>query len=207
MEQQIDRLRQFAWSSYWGYAGLNKQASFVDYGPLTGLVGEGKPDKAKAYREFVESGIARSDKELQAVMRISSKAIGEESFCQRVEEEFQQQLKRVADPGSVAMRRVEAVIDPERILEALAQRYGIAKDEMQQRRRGSEARSLAMQLLCEWGGLSQREVARRMGLKDGSAVSYALAHLRAKASRTPSLRKTMAQIGKQLGISFSYFKT
>jgi hypothetical protein len=48
---------------------------------LAAWLGERKKDRARAYREFVESGIARDDKELTEVMGHSTKAIGERTFC------------------------------------------------------------------------------------------------------------------------------
>ncbi len=54
----MTRLRGYRWSSYRGYTGLGAEEAFIDYGPLTSLVAEGRRNKRQAYREFVESGLA-----------------------------------------------------------------------------------------------------------------------------------------------------
>jgi REP element-mobilizing transposase RayT len=54
--ERVKALRTYRWSSYRGYAGLEKRWPFLDYEPiLTQIAGTGKKRAAK-YRAYVESG-------------------------------------------------------------------------------------------------------------------------------------------------------
>jgi putative transposase len=107
LAERVTCLRAYRWSSYRGYTGLGGAEAFINYGPLTSLVAEGRKNKRQAYREFVESGLAGKDEELRAVLNLSSKAIGEESFCREMEVWHQERVAAQPDPSSVAGRRVE----------------------------------------------------------------------------------------------------
>ena len=185
IKQKIGLLRQYGWSSYGGYAGLKEKEDFVDYGPLAGWLGEGKKDHARAYREFVESGIARSDKELAEVMGHSTKAIGERTFCQWVEEEQQQKLGQFLAPEEIRMRRTEVGIDSSVIVKAVSQVCGVEAEELRRLHSRHPGRRLAMKLLVEMGGLSEREVARQLGLASSAAVSRHLKYLANEVQSDP----------------------
>ena len=77
LDERRKRLWGYPWSSYRSYAGLTrKKAKMVDHDPLGELVGQGSRRKDVAYRRYVEAGLAKDDKELQEVLKQSSKAIG-----------------------------------------------------------------------------------------------------------------------------------
>ena len=56
------------------------------------------------------------------------------------------------------------------------------------RRRNSDARSILMKLLVEYTGMTQRAVATRQGLTDGSGVSRAIARLNRKLAQDKRLK-------------------
>jgi putative transposase len=188
LEEKVKYLRRYAWSSYRGYASLEKHEAFVDYGPLGHLIGEGKSSEMSRYRRFVESGIARTDEELAEAMSLSSKAIGGQEFCREVEEQHEEQLQRVSDPTQVSMRRVEVGEDPERILEAVARVFEVDKVELFSLRSRTPARLLAMKLLVELAGWTGREVAKRFGVHDASAISHCLKSWQQQREKTRQLR-------------------
>jgi putative transposase len=197
-EEKVKYLREYAWSSYRGYAGLEKREVFVNYDPLRSLIGRGKTNEEREYRQFVESGMARNDRELEEAMGLSSKAIGGQEFCQGVEEQHQERLQGVGAPTQVAMRRVEVGEDPESVLEAVAHGFQLEKDELLTERHRSPARSLAMQLLVELAGWKGQEVARRFGLNDSSAVSHYLKSWQRLRERSRILEGLEKTIRKQL---------
>ena len=97
----------------------------------------------------------------------SSKAIGLEGFCRWAEELYQGLKEKQGQPLDVAMRRMETPVPAERILEAVSERYGIEIEDLRKRRSVSDARQVAMKLLKEEGGLTQREVAVMVGTRGG----------------------------------------
>ena len=57
------------------------------------------------------------------------------------------------------------------------------------RRQKSDARSMLMKLLVVYAGMTQRAVATRLGLTDGSGVSRAIAQLNSNLVRNKPLRR------------------
>jgi len=198
LAEKIELLRQYRWSSYQGYAGLGEQEEFVDYEPLGAWLGEGKKDRKAAYRAFIESGMARTDEELAEMMRQSTKAIGGEAFCRWVEEEQQGRLAQYRAPEEIRMRRREVGINPELILQTVRQVCGMKEGELEQRHSRHRGRRLAMKLLVEMGGLSGREVARRMGLASTAAVSRQLQALEAELARNSALGRLLDKASQQI---------
>ena len=196
--RRIDLLRQYRWSSYGGYAGLRGKDAFVDYEPLAAWLGEGKKDGVRAYREFVEGGIAQTDEELAELLQRSSKAIGGESFCLWVEEEQQRSLSQFQAPEEIRMRRREVGIDPESILLAVSQVCGVELPDLLRLNSRQPGRRLAIKLLVEMGGLSGREVARQMGLASSAAVSRHLRALEAELPKNGTLTRLFNKVMHQL---------
>jgi hypothetical protein len=57
--ERRERLREYRWSSYRGYAGLEKRKSFLDSEPIQGVFQTytGRCWKALEYRRWVEEGL------------------------------------------------------------------------------------------------------------------------------------------------------
>jgi len=142
--------------------------------------------------------LAEDDEELKEAMGRSSKAIGLEGFCRWAEELYQGLKEKQGQPLDVAMRRMETPVPAERILEAVSERYGIEIEDLRKRRSVSDARQVAMKLLKEEGGLTQREVAVRLGLEDGSGVSRRLADLSDRLKKERKLRRTYESLRAQI---------
>jgi putative transposase len=207
LAQKIDLLRQYRWSSYGGYAGLREKELFVEYGPLSAWLGEGKKDLKQAYLEFIERGIAKTDEELSQVMAQSTKAIGGQAFCGWVEQEQERRLEEFQAPEEIRMRRTEAGVDPEIILKVVGQVSGIEEEELQQLNSRHKGRRLAMKLLVDMGGLSGREVARRMGLASTAAVTRHLQALDAELQSNPALARLFEKTNRQIKAAQQQRKT
>ncbi len=190
VEERIERLRAYRWSSYRAYAGLEPGQEWMDYEPLRALVAVNEPDPMEAYARFVEAVIDAHDPVLEKGMGWSSKAIGEREFCRHVELELKSQTAALRSPQDVAMRRMEAGIPPEVVEQVVADVCGLSMDEMRGRRHKSDARAMLMKLLVQYSGLTQRAVSHRLGLTDGSGVSRSIAafnHALAQNSRLQRL--------------------
>ncbi len=195
IEERLDRLRNYRWSSYPEYAGSRKPLEWMDYGPLNELVGRGRRGKkAVAYRHYVEGGLAKTDEDLREVLKRSRKAIGTPEFCRWAEGSYRTLVEKGGKAVDAAMRRVEVPHTPEKVLKVVSAAFGVSSDLLRRKRRKDDARRMAMKLLKEWSGLTQREVAETLGLRDGSGVSRHLADLNEQIRNSRSLRKTYEQV-------------
>ena len=201
-EQSFEEKRRFLhayrWSSYRSYVGIVRRESWVDYGPLMELVAAGSRDREQEYQQFVEAGLAQSDAELQTVMSRSSKAIGSEEFCRRAEESYRELAGSQGQVLDVAMRRRENPFPLETVISAICSHFQVTPEFLRLRRGTHVARLLAMKLLKEEAGLTQREIAVWLGLKDGSGVSRHLAVLNHMLESDEQLARTYRSIRKAI---------
>ncbi len=199
LDERRKLLRGYLWSSYRSYAGLSKKKDkMVDHDPLSELVSRGRGRREVAYRRYVETGLAQDDKELREALKHSSKVIGTSSFCRWVERQYQRLAEKQGQVLDVAMRRMELAASPDDVLKAVGDEFGVERSELMKRRSTSDARLLAMRLLKEEAGLTQREVAVRLGLRDGSTISRKLSQLSDRLLKDRKLQRKYVRLQKKI---------
>ena len=171
MEERKSCLRQYPWSTYQSYIGEQKPFDYVDYGPVLSEMGGKKRARRKAYRKFVESGLAGDDKEFMAILKESPGSIGGEPFRAWVGELYQELLEKHARPEDVSFRRTHEVMLPDEVIEVLSEVLKVKEEEFCRRRRNSPLRAIAARYLMKYAGQSQREAADYLKAGSGSAVS------------------------------------
>lgn len=191
-------LRSFSWSSYPGYAGLAKPLAFVDEGPVLSQTAEAAGNPRRAYRRFVEAGLAQTDEEFLEVLRTSTWGIGDEEFQARMRDAHVDRRDRARRVEDVAFRRQVGSVGAEAILATVAAAFGHRPEQLRQRCHGSAARAVAAQMLVRFAGMSQRDVATWLRVGTGAAVSAALKRLRAAQAGDRSLLDRVADIARQL---------
>ena len=138
------------------------------------------------------------DPVLEKAMGWSSKAIGERAFCRQVELDLKAQVGQLGAPQDAAMRRMEAGTPPEVVEAAVCSVFRVALADLVGRRKKSDARSMLMKLLVHCSGMTQREVAQRLGLIDGSGVSRAIAELSRNLLRDRKLDRLYHRLEKRI---------
>ncbi|MBN1506203.1 MAG: transposase [Sedimentisphaerales bacterium] len=201
LAEKVKLLRGYEWSSYGGYAGLRAKEGWVDYGPLRELVGRGRSRKAKAYREYVEAGLAEDDEELAEAMSLSSKAIGGKVFCAWVKQRYRDLAGAQGSEVDVALRREEVPPDPAEVVGWVCERFEVKKEELLKARGNSAARDVAMKALHELSGLTKREVGRMLGHADGATVGKRLKVLSDEMGRRKGLRKSWNELQNSIHIA------
>lgn len=198
IEDRIRYLRNYEWSSYPTYVEPRPTFSFVDSAPLLGTRGRSRREKQKQYREFVESGLAEEDKEIKAALTESPRSIGGEAFRITIDDMYRSVLESRRRPEDVAFRRVTEPLDPEVVLEALADEFGVPVEAFRQRRRNSPLRAVAAQALIRFSGQTQREIADRLGMTTGGAVSAQLRRLPDLLEDDRGLRRRVRRVERKL---------
>ncbi len=116
------------------------------------------------YREFMESGMAEDDKEMLGIMEGSPLCGEGEGFKQFIGGLHQKLIAERHCPEDVSFRRRTDALEPERILEVMSEELDEKVGNFRERRRNSPLRSVAAQFLQRYGGQTQREVARHLGM-------------------------------------------
>ena len=102
VEERQNELRQYLWSTYRSYAGVESEWAYVDYAPLRALVEEElKSDDAL----YVETGLASDDGELAALYRRARLSLGSGKFTEQVRQGHREVVGKSARPEDAALRR------------------------------------------------------------------------------------------------------
>lgn len=168
---RMKRLRAYRWSTYRGYAGLERAWRWIDYGPLRATIGSGR-GLAAEYRRYVEAGLAEGDEEFRKIYRGARLAVGSEAFRKEMERRHTTLGRERSRREDVSFRRTLDRRNPNRVLDAVCRVFGVSRDELRKRRRKAMHRAAACWCLHTEGGLTQREVANWMALGSGAAVGY-----------------------------------
>ena len=198
LEELVAKLRDYPWSTYQSYTGIRPGNKFVDYEPMLSLMDGRKSEKAESYRRFVESGIAADDEEFLGDLVRSSRSIGSEEYREWVDDCYKELVERREQKEDVSFRRVVRKVPVDMILEAVAKVAGCGNEHLTTRRRDSRWRGVASLLLCKYGGMTQREAAKILGLKCGSAVSVQVRKLREEVAGDGEMSMAFARLDRKL---------
>jgi hypothetical protein len=181
--ERRERLRKYAWSSYRGYAGLGRAPVGVSEEMVLGEMGGARRERPLRYRRFVEEGLVREiNNPLEAVQWQA--VLGSESFVRRIQDRINGMQ---AGRGEVtALRQGRRRSRPEEVLAAAARYYGVKLGKDDEESLTGEARNVAMWLLWEKCGLSQREVGQLCGGVNAAAVAQRLRRLKPESRRIAS---------------------
>ena len=191
VSERVALLRQYRWSRSRSYIGRDRPLEFVDPAPIWAAVSAEPTRRGPTYRRFVEAGIEKIDSTFLEAQNASGLCLGSESFRDRMRTWYRQRLEAAPRREDVAFRRAGTVLAVEEILAVVCRQLGVQREALRRRRRDSFDRALASRMLCEHGGLTQRQVAEILGIGSGACVSQ---HLRKLARTLESNRTLQGQV-------------
>jgi len=198
VRERITMLRQYPWSSYRSYIGYERWVGFVDYGPILAAVSPGGSRQAQAYRRFVEAGVECIDATFLEVKYASPLCMGSDEFRDTVWARYRRLLEGSARREDVAFRRAGTVLPAEEILTVVCGRLAIDREALLHRRRNSFDRVIVSRMLCDHGGLTQRQVAEVLGISTGAPISQQLRKLACTVESNRVLRRQVTAIADDL---------
>jgi len=198
VRERVAFLRRYPWNSYRGYIGEDSRLAFVEYEPILATVEPRGSRSAGAYRRFVEAGVSDIDAAFLEDARASRLCIGSADLRARVRALYETLLDGKARTEDVAFRRMGKRLSVERILLSVCEGLGVERGALLRRRRDSLDRAVASRMLCDYGGLTQRQVAEILRLHSGAAVSAQLRKLTERLENGRPLRKQVAAIAAEL---------
>lgn len=192
-------LREYRWSSYRSYIGLEPVWEGLECEPLLALVAGGRTRDARAvYQAYVEAGLAQNDEEFASLYRAARLSLGSSEHAQAVRERHEEARRRIKRQEDVAFRRTAGWRAPEDVLKVVAQVLRTTVEELRHRRRHSSLRSAAAWALCRYAGLTQRAAADALGIGTGAAVSRQMRRWQASLESDASVRRVAEEIARQL---------
>ena len=199
IEDRIEFLRDYPWSSYPGYIRKKRSVPFVEYAPMLSEMGGGAARGQRSrYRRFVESGLAANDEEFEQALKASPRSIGSDEFRERIDTLYEKLVGSYRRAEDASFRRTVEPVAAESVLSVVAEALGVEPDEFRCRRRNSMLRAVAARCLCRYSGLTQRDAAAALAIGSGAAVGYQLHKLAAQLPQDRALRRRLNQIEERL---------
>lgn len=191
-------LEVYRWSSYFSYIKKNGGLSFVNVRWLELMGGKTLQVNRKLYRAYVTSMILQSDAQLQEALNASRYVVGDESCVKTIEQELN--AKREGDK-----READIVWPEERYVslslidKIVSTTYEINQENLKAHGNvAGEAKKMALELACLYGGLSQRSVGAYYGGVTCAAVSSQRKTLHARMARDELLHRRFQQLVAKL---------
>ncbi|MBV8177092.1 MAG: transposase [Verrucomicrobia bacterium] len=188
--ERRERLRDYRWSSYRSYAGLEKMKSFLDSEAVEEVFESfsGGRWKAWKYRRWVEEALVTGIEDpFQAVK--GQQVLGEEKFYRKLRDHWNQRVDRPKNYGQ--KRNWSASLGAEEILKRVSRHFKSNAERLKERaRRGGLARRCAITLCWDYAGLSHSEIATLFRLPSSNSVAQTIRRTKATDARTLALLKT-----------------
>jgi len=198
LDEKIQYLRNYPWSSYPGYIERRKALDFIDYEPMYDQIAGAYKGKARRYREFVESRLLDTDDAFVEILKESPRSIGSDAFHSWVNERYQQLAEAYHSSEDISFRHVIEPLPPEVIINVLAENFGVECDEFYKRSRDSFLRAVAAHCLCRYAGVTQREAATILHIGTGAAISHQRSKLAIALAKNRRLRRLLNQVEDRL---------
>ena len=183
------RLRAYRWSSYQGYAGLEKMESFLDSEAIQEAFESfsGRPWKGWKYRRWVEEAlIGEIDNPFEAVKW--QQVLGGEGFVRKLKDYWNQGGERPKNYGQ--KKNWSASLGAEEILEGVSQHFESNAEALKEPgKRNHLARRMAITLCWDYAGLSHSEIAALFRMPSSNSVAQAIRRTKTKDARTLGILK------------------
>lgn len=154
--------------------------------------------RRRRYREFVESGLAKDDRELMVTLKESPRSIGSDAFRAWVDDLHNGLAEKRNRPEDISFRRTTEPLAPAAVLTLVADELQVGVDEFRRCRRGSPLRAVAARCLIRYAAQSQRDVAAMLGVSSGAAVSKQLAKYSDAFNKERRLRTALCAIAGKI---------
>ena len=187
--------RDWAWSSYPGYASRSQRLDWMAYDVVySAWQGEmGGRSAAAAYRGFVEQGLVEPP-ESPFRHAADGRLLGSQPFVDAMRE----RMKRPHYEDDVPAARRLSNVATDTVLAAVAEHYGVSRATFQERGRGDASRDVAAWLARRWTTATLRELAESFGLSHPGSVSNLLRRVDRTVAESTALRRAIDAIQQRL---------
>lgn len=198
VRERVQILRNYPWSSYRSYIGKGKSLEFLNYGPILEMMGRPRKRQSAVYRRFVESGISDIDAAFIETKKRSRLCIGSDECHKRMDAYYQKMIESFDKKEDVSFRRASKVNSVEEVLSVVCEVLQVEPEALTRRSKDSIIRPVAAKVLCQYGGLTQRQAAEIVGVRSGVAVCLQIRKVDELMKKDRCLRRHLAEIEELL---------
>ena len=192
--QLIDRIDDYAWSSYGAYVGKETGPDWLCQDQVLGMVGGN--DARKRYEAYVEKGV---DEVCAAFYgkKNQSPIFGDELFREQLRSYLSADSDYTEVPGKRYLNKVPSI---ETIKDVCARHYGVNPEILVQdgRRGPGEIRTIAVGLCRLIGGHSLKEIGTAFGGMSYMGVSSAVSRVKKRREKDNDFNRGVSEIEQKL---------
>ncbi len=171
LKERIHRLRKYPWSSYREYAGLGRSRGWLATGPVLAMLGgSSKCGRNNAYARYVEAGLTKTDEEFVCLMGERGIAVGSSTFIESVKNQHSRKAAESLKREDVSFRQIRTWKEAKEVETAVQEVVGDRWEQIGARATGWILRGFMSWALRKYAGLTQRDIAPRVGVATGAAV-------------------------------------
>jgi hypothetical protein len=197
LEEKKKYLRNYRWSSYWGYLTPGGRRGYLRVEEVLAYFGGDTARGRRKYEDFVMGGIGE---EMTSPLERGKGhgIVGVREFIQRIREQY---IRSGAESRELpAVRKILSQVEPERIFRLVGEVFKVSREELLRKGYRGVARGVLMELLYRFGGMNQREIGELMGI-DYSAVSVMRKRLFALEGKDRYLTEEIERVKERMGPS------
>ena len=198
VRERVEILRNYTWSSYRSYIGLDERLDYIDYNPVLTMMGSSSKKHNSQYRRFVEGGIKDIDAAFIEAKQNARFGIGTSDFQERIQARYESLVQDYDKKEDVSFRQTNDGVSTKEVLEVVLKALQVQPNAIQRRGMNSMVRPVVAYSLCQYAGLTQRQVAEAMGLRSGAAVSIQIKKVHKQLDSDEDLNATLVKIKSKL---------
>lgn len=189
IQERLALLRQYRWSSYRAYVGLEAKPKWLECQAVLELGGGRKRERVRAYRKYVEQAVREGLESSPWEALREQVVLGGEGFLARLREQVQGNEREQGAVRRLGARRLplEEVI---RQVEAVKKEQWAAFRD----RHGDSGRDLVLYLGRRVCGLKLKELAVVAGMRDYSAVALAVKRYERRLEQKGEEKKQLRRV-------------
>ncbi|MCD6453728.1 MAG: transposase [Candidatus Aminicenantes bacterium] len=188
----VDELKNFKWTSYRVYLGLEPPAPFMDIEKVMGYLSSKKKNKHREYELFVKNQWEKYKEKNERLFEQGT-VVGDESFLERT----LKKIKTLKKDREIPESKKLSLIDLEKVEKAIVEELKIEREELYAKRKGNVWRKLFIFLLKEFTPLKLREIGKRMGM-DYTAVSQSAKRFQKELKKDKGLQEVVERVRRRL---------
>lgn len=195
VRQRIKYLRDYRWSSYRSFIGLEKAPPWLETRQVLAWGGpSGKKSQRQCYREYVEGAARQGLMESPWEQLISGLALGSREWLEQVKASWDGGRREQPQSKGLELRP-----SLERVIKAVEEIKQEAWESFRDRH-GDWGRDMVLYLARGQGGVSLSELGAAAGGTDYAAISVAIKRFGGKLERDKDLAREMKKVMQMLNV-------
>jgi hypothetical protein len=193
VQQRIEKLRRYRWSSYRAYSGAQAAPSWLECNRVLALHGKGsRCDQQRSYQRYVEEAVREGLEESPWEQLKGQLFLGSQQIWDK--------LRKTAKGGSREQPQSRSLPDRPGFASVISAVEELKGEKWAQfrDRRGDWGRELALYLGRRLGGMKLRDLGQEAGGLDYAAVSAAIKRFEARLRGEKNLRQLAEKAEGQL---------